>query len=244
VPGNAVELDAVTKRFDEHDALRGVAFTTIDILSTLVRPSTGRATVAGFDVVEHAKQVRAAVGLTGVYAATDELLTGRENLVLFVRLRGLPRRDARNRADEMLETFGLADVGDERVATYSGGMRRRDVWDLVGSLGAHRITALLTTQYLEEADALSDGIVVIDRGEVIADGTAEELKRTVGGSYRQVTPISLADVPRHPTQRHLAAAAISRRGVLRSRLLGCSGLLAVFGPIAVRGHRIPAESSA
>jgi ABC-2 type transport system ATP-binding protein len=85
-----------------------------------VRPSTGRATVAGFDVVEHAKRVRAAIGLTGQYAAIDELLTGREYLVLFARLRGLPRRDARNRADEMLETFGLADGGDKRVATYSG----------------------------------------------------------------------------------------------------------------------------
>jgi ABC-2 type transport system ATP-binding protein len=247
VPDNAIELDAVTKRFGQHDALRGVTFatpvgsvlavlgpngagktTTINILSTLVRPSTGRATVAGFDVVKQARQVRAAIGLTGQYAAIDELLTGRENLVLFARLRGMPRRDAKNRAEEMLETFSLADVGDKRVSTYSGGMRRRvdiacglvvppkvvfldepttgldprsrrEVWDLVGSLGAQGITVLLTTQYLEEADALSDGIVVIDRGEVIADGTAEELKRTVGGSYCQVTPVNLADVPRVAT---------------------------------------------
>jgi ABC-2 type transport system ATP-binding protein len=244
VSDNAVELAAVTKRFGKHDALRGITFstpvgsvlgvlgpngagktTTINILSTLVKPSTGEARVAGFDVVKQAGQVREAIGLTGQYAAIDELLTGRENLVLFARLRGMARRDAQNRADELLETFGLTDAGGKRVATYSGGMRRRvdiacglvvpprvvfldepttgldprsrrDVWDLVGSLGSQGITVLLTTQYLEEADALSDGIVVIDHGEVIANGTAEELKQTVGGSYCQVTPADLADVPR------------------------------------------------
>lgn len=240
----AIDVDAVTKRFGAHDALRGVTFsapagsvlgvlgpngagktTTINILSTLIRPSTGRATVAGFDVVKQAKQVRGAIGLTGQYASVDELLTGRENLVLFARLRGMNRTAARARADEMLTTFSLGDAADKRVTTYSGGMRRRvdlacglvvppavafldepttgldprsrrDVWDLVRSLGDQGITVLLTTQYLEEADALSDSIVVIDHGEVIADGTAEELKRTVGGSYCEVTPADLADVPR------------------------------------------------
>jgi ABC-2 type transport system ATP-binding protein len=199
--------------------------TTINILSTLVRPSTGRATVAGYDVVSHARDVRANIGLTGQYAAVDELLTGRENLVLFARLRGLSRRQARDRADALLETFSLTDAGNRRVSTYSGGMRRRvdiacglvvpprvvildepttgldprsrrDVWKLVGSLRAQGITVLLTTQYLEEADALSDSIVVIDHGRVIADGTPEELKRRVGGSYCQVTPVDLADVAR------------------------------------------------
>jgi ABC-2 type transport system ATP-binding protein len=241
---NAIELDAVTKRFGDQEALRGVTFTapvgsvlgvlgpngagkttTINILSTLVRPSTGRASVAGFDVVTHAADVRASIGLTGQYAAVDELLTGRENLVLFGRLRGLSRSQARTRADELLDTFSLADAGHRRVSTYSGGMRRRvdiacglvvppkvvfldepttgldprsrrEVWDLVGSLHQQGITVLLTTQYLEEADALSDSIVVIDRGEVIADGTPEELKRKVGGSYCQVTPVDLADVAR------------------------------------------------
>jgi ABC-2 type transport system ATP-binding protein len=244
VADNAIELDAVTKRFGDHQALRGVTFaapvgsvlgvlgpngagktTTINILSTLVAPSTGRATVAGFDVAKQAKRVRASIGLTGQYAAVDELLTGRENLVLFARLRGLKRSHARERAAEMLETFSLTDAGDRRVSTYSGGMRRRvdiacglvvppkvvfldepttgldprsrrEVWELVSSLREQGITVLLTTQYLEEADALSDSIVVIDRGEVIADGTAEELKRKVGGSYCQVTPVNLADVAR------------------------------------------------
>jgi ABC-2 type transport system ATP-binding protein len=244
VADNAIELDAVTKRFGADHALRGVTFTapvgsvlgvlgpngagkttTINILSTLVSPSTGRATVAGYDVVKQAREVRASIGLTGQYAAVDELLTGRENLVLFARLRGLNRGQARDRADEMLETFSLTDAGNRRVSTYSGGMRRRvdiacglvvppkvvfldepttgldprsrrEVWDLVAALSGQGITVLLTTQYLEEADALSDSIVVIDRGRVIADGTAEELKRRVGGSYCQVTPVDLADVAR------------------------------------------------
>ena len=244
MPDNAIELDAVTKTFGDTEALRGVTFsapagsvlgvlgpngagktTTINILSTLIAPSTGRATVAGYDVVSHARQVRASIGLTGQYAAVDELLTGRENLVLFARLRGLNRRQAHERADEMLATFSLTDAGDKRVSAYSGGMRRRvdiacglvvppkvvfldepttgldprsrrEVWELVASLSGQGITTLLTTQYLEEADVLSDTIVVIDHGEVIADGTAEELKRKVGGSYCQVTPVNIADVPR------------------------------------------------
>ena len=239
----AIELDAVTKRFGDSQALRGVTFstpvgsvlgvlgpngagktTTINILSTLIRPSSGRAVVAGHDVVKQAKQVRADIGLTGQYAAVDELLTGRENLILFARLRGMKRRAAGDRADEMLEAFSLTDAGGRKVSTYSGGMRRRvdiacglivppkvvfldepttgldprsrrEVWDLIGSLKEQGITVLLTTQYLEEADALSDCIVVIDRGEVIADGTPESLKRKVGGSYCQVTPVDLADVP-------------------------------------------------
>lgn len=247
MPDLAIQLDAVTKRFGDHQALRGVTFsapvgsvlgvlgpngagktTTINILSTLTQPSGGTATVAGFDVVKQAKRVRAAIGLTGQYAAVDELLTGRENLVLFARLRGMDRRRARERADEMLATFSLSDAGDKRVTTYSGGMRRRvdiacglvvppkvvfldepttgldprsrrEVWDLVGSLSEQGITTLLTTQYLEEADALSDSIVVIDRGQVIADGTPEELKNKVGGTFCQVTPTNLADVPRVAT---------------------------------------------
>ncbi len=269
---NAIEVDAVTKRFGDHDALRGVSFsapagsvlgvlgpngagktTTINILSTLIRPSTGRARVAGFDVVTQSRQVRATIGLTGQYAAVDELLTGRENLVLFARLRGMKRPDARRRADELLATFGLTDAGDKRVGTYSGGMRRRvdlacglvvppavafldepttgldprsrrDVWDLVKSLGDQGITVLLTTQYLEEADALSDSIVVIDHGEVIADGTAEELKRTVGGSYCQVTPADLADLPR-------VAAALA--GIVGLETDGDAGTIAVPAPDGV-----------
>lgn len=247
MPNHAIEVDGVTKTFGDHQALRGVSFTvptgsvlgllgpngagkttTINILSTLVQPTTGRATVAGYDVVAQAKEVRASIGLTGQYAAVDELLTGRENLVLFARLRDLTRSEARTRADEMLAAFSLTDSGDKRVSSYSGGMRRRvdiacglvvppkvvfldepttgldprsrrEVWELVASLSGQGITTLLTTQYLEEADALSDSIVVIDRGQVIADGTAEHLKRAIGGSYCQVTPVHPGDVPRVAT---------------------------------------------
>ena len=240
----AIALDGVTKRFGDHQALSGVTFsapvgsvlgvlgpngagktTTINILSTLQRPTGGTATVAGFDVVTEAGKVRESIGLTGQYAAIDELLTGRENLILFARLRGMDKQSARERADEMLATFSLTDAGDKRVATYSGGMRRRvdiacglvvppkvvfldepttgldprsrrEVWDLVGSLRHQGITTLLTTQYLEEADALSDSIVVIDRGRVIADGTPDDLKRTIGGSYCEISPVDLTDLPR------------------------------------------------
>jgi ABC-2 type transport system ATP-binding protein len=240
----AIELESVTKTFGDSEALRGVTFsaptgavlgvlgpngagktTTINILATLMKPTTGRAVVAGFDVVTRAADVRRSIGLTGQYAAIDGLLTGRENLVLFGRLRGLSRRDAQARADELLSAFSLTDAGERRVATYSGGMRRRvdiacglvvppkvvfldepttgldprsrrEVWELVGSLAGQGITTLLTTQYLEEADALSDSIVVIDRGQVIADGTAEELKRRIGGSFCEVTPVHAADLAR------------------------------------------------
>lgn len=240
----AIQLDDVTKRFGDHQALRGVTFsapvgsvlgvlgpngagktTTINILATLLRPTSGTATIAGFDVVRQARQVRESIGLTGQYAAVDELLTGRENLILFARLRGMDKTTARDRADEMLATFSLTDAGDKRVTTYSGGMRRRvdiacglvvppkvvfldepttgldprsrrEVWDLIGGLKHQGITTLLTTQYLEEADALSDSIVVIDRGTVIADGTPDDLKRTIGGSYCEITPVSVADLTR------------------------------------------------
>jgi ABC-2 type transport system ATP-binding protein len=244
VPDLAIQVDSVTKRFGDHQALRGVTFsapvgsvlgvlgpngagktTTINILATLMKPTDGTARIAGFDVVTQARQVRESIGLTGQYAAIDELLTGRENLILFARLRGMDKHAARERADEMLATFSLSDAGDKRVGTYSGGMRRRvdiacglvvppkvvfldepttgldprsrrEVWDLVGTLKHQGITTLLTTQYLEEADTLSDEIVVIDRGQVIADGTPEELKHRVGGSYCQIAPVDLADLPR------------------------------------------------
>lgn len=240
----AIEMEDVRRRFGDKEALRGVTFsmpagsvlgvlgpngagktTTINILSTLIRPTSGRATVAGFDVVKQARDVRRSIGLTGQYAAVDEVLTGRENLLLFAQLRGMPRKRADTRADELLERFHLTDAADRRVSTYSGGMRRRvdiacglvvppkvvfldepttgldprsrkDVWGLVSTLTDQGISVLLTTQYLEEADALSESIVVIDRGTVIADGTPDVLKQKVGGSYCQVTPVHPADVRR------------------------------------------------
>ena len=198
--------------------------TTINILSTLLRASAGSATVAGFDVVRQAGQVRAAIGVTGQYAALDELLTGRENLTLFAQLRGLRHRHARRRADEMIERFDMVHAADRRVSTYSGGMRRRidiavalvvpprvlfldepttgldprsrrDVWDLVAGLRHQDVTVLLTTQYLEEADVLSDSIVVLNSGRIAANGTADDLKCRVGVSYCQVTPADPAQLP-------------------------------------------------
>jgi ABC-2 type transport system ATP-binding protein len=161
--------------------------------------------------------------MAGQFTGMDPMLTGRENLVLFGRLRGLNRKRAKARADELLEQFDLVAAADRRLSTYSGGMfrrvdlasalvvppqvlfldepttgldprSRRDVWALVSSLTVQGITVLLTTQYLEEADVLSDSIVVIDHGQVIASGTAEELKRAVGTSYCQVTPANPADL--------------------------------------------------
>ncbi|OBG95570.1 IclR family transcriptional regulator [Mycobacterium sp. E3298] len=240
----AIEVDGLTKTFGrDTPALCGVSFsvqegtvcgvlghngagktTTINILSTLIRPSSGRATVAGYDIIREAAQVRASIGMAGQSTALDPLLTGRENLVLFGRLRGQRRREAKARADELVDQFDLVPAADRRVSTYSGGMwrrvhlasalmvppkvlildepttgldprSRRAVWTLVSSLALHGMTVLLTTQYLEEADVLSDSIVVIDHGQVIASGTAEDLKRRVGASYCQVTPANPHDLP-------------------------------------------------
>ena len=201
--------------------------TTIKILSTLLRPSSGEAVVAGYDVVRQPAKVRANIGttLTGQFASLDMHLTGRALLVFFGRLRGLRRNDARLRADDLINQFDLAHAADRKVRTYSNGMwrridiasalvvppkvlfldepstgldprSRRDVWSLVSSLKSQGMTVLLTTQYLEEADALSDSIVVIDGGRVIASGTAEDLKRRAGFSYCTVSPVNPADLSR------------------------------------------------
>jgi ABC-2 type transport system ATP-binding protein len=197
--------------------------TAIKILSTLLRPTSGHAVVAGYDVVRDPDRVRESIGTTGQITALDWELTGRENLVLFGRLRGMRRKDARLRADVLIDQFDMEDAADRRVITYSTGMMRRidiaaalvvspkvlfldepttgldprsrrAVWDTVASLSAQGTTVLLTTQYLEEADALSDSIVVIDHGRVVANGTAEELKRRVGFSYCTVSPVNPADL--------------------------------------------------
>jgi oleandomycin transport system ATP-binding protein len=186
--------------------------TAIRILATLLRPDAGQATVGGLDVVRRAADVRRLIGLTGQYASLDEDLTGRENLLLIARLLDLPRSRIGSTADELLERFGLTDHAARRVSTYSGGMRRRldlaasmvgdprvifldepttgldpgrreGLWRTIRSLVADGRSVLLTTQYLEEADALADDIVVIDEGRVIATGTPAELKRSVGGGH-------------------------------------------------------------
>ncbi|MEV4362979.1 ATP-binding cassette domain-containing protein [Nonomuraea sp. NPDC049625] len=191
--------------------------TAVRILATLLRPDAGRATVSGLDVVRHASRVRRLIGLTGQYASVDEDLTGAENLVLIGRLLDLRIADAKATAARLLADFGLAEAADRRASTYSGGMRRRldlaaglvgrpdvifldepttgldpakreDVWAIVRRLVADGVTVLLTTQYLEEADALADAISVVDHGKVIAHGTAAELKRVVGGQTVLVRP--------------------------------------------------------
>lgn len=240
---HAVLVEDVHKSFGDVEALRGVSFsaeagtvlgvlgpngagktTTVKILSTLLRPTSGRAAVAGYDVVAHPAEVRRSIMMTGQFAALDDALTGKENLVLFGRLMGLDRRAARRRATELLDEFDLLEAGNRPVQSYSGGMRRRvdiacglvvrpevvfldepttgldprsrqGVWNLVSQLKDQGITVLLTTQYLEEADVLSDNIVVIDKGTVIARGTANELKAATGASYCEIVPENARDVP-------------------------------------------------
>ncbi|OGO52636.1 MAG: daunorubicin/doxorubicin resistance ABC transporter ATP-binding protein DrrA [Chloroflexi bacterium RBG_16_70_13] len=199
--------------------------TAVRILATLLRPDAGRATVAGFDVVRQAQEVRSVIGLSGQYAAVDENLTGRENLWMFGRLYQLPSGESTRRAGELLEQFDLTDAGDRVVKTYSGGMRRRldlasaligrprllfldepttgldprsrlGMWDVIRSLVREGVTLLLTTQYLEEADELADSIAVIDHGRIIARGTADELKSQVGGERIEVVVHDRADLPR------------------------------------------------
>ncbi|HTZ23617.1 MAG TPA: ATP-binding cassette domain-containing protein [Streptosporangiaceae bacterium] len=191
--------------------------TLIRILATLLRPDAGRALVGGLDVTRQPDKVRNLIALTGQFAAVDEDLTGRENLLLIARLLELSRKAARRRADELLERFGLAEAAGRLAKTYSGGMRRRldlamglageppvlfldepttgldprsraDVWDMIRGLAAAGTTVLLTTQDLDEADRLAGRIAVIDRGRLIDSGTPAELKAKVGGQSLDVRP--------------------------------------------------------
>ncbi|NVI86253.1 ATP-binding cassette domain-containing protein [Actinomadura sp. BRA 177] len=183
--------------------------TAVRVLATLLKPDAGRAEVSGYDVVRDAARVRAKIGLTGQYASVDEELTGTENLVMIARLLDFGRPEAKARARQLLDRFRLTDAASRAVKTYSGGMRRRldlaaslinhpeviyldepttgldprarnEVWDTVRDVVADGATVLLTTQYLEEADALADRIAVFDHGRVIAEGTSDDLKGQIG----------------------------------------------------------------
>ena len=238
---SAVHVDGVVKRFRETTALAGVDLdveegtvfgllgpngagktTLVRVLATLLSPDAGRAEIFGHDVVHDAAGVRELLGLTGQFAAVDEMLTGRENLQMFGRLFDLSAAEARRRADELLERFDLADAADRPARTYSGGMRRRldlasslltrprvlfldepttgldprsrnEIWSIVRELVREGTTILLTTQYLEEADQLADQIAVIDHGRVIAQGTGSELKDRVGGQILEVELVRAAE---------------------------------------------------
>jgi ABC-2 type transport system ATP-binding protein len=207
----------------------GAGKTTLRMLATLLRPDSGQARVFGHDVVSEGEAVRERVSLTGQFASVDEDLTGKENLVLLARLLGHTRREAKVRADELLDAFGLHEAAGRQVKNYSGGMKRRldiaasivvtpdllfldepttgldphsrnQVWDIIRTLAASGTTVLLTTQYLDEADQLADRIAVIDYGRVIAEGTPGELKASVGQGTLHVR---LRDAEDRPEARRI-----------------------------------------
>ncbi|MET7864712.1 ATP-binding cassette domain-containing protein [Micromonospora taraxaci] len=251
--GAAITAEGLRKRYRDRFALDGFDLrvdtgtvcgllgpngagktTSVRILSTLLRPDGGRAEVAGFDVTRQPEEVRYRIGLVGQHPALDEALSGRQNLLLFGRLFHLGRRRAQGRAAELLERFGLADVGERPVRAYSGGMRRRldlaagmvlapavlfldepttgldprgrnEVWESIRELVSAGTTVLLTTQQLDEADQLADRISVVEAGRVIAEGTPDELKARLGGDRIELIVGETAD---------LAVAAAQMRRVV------------------------------
>jgi oleandomycin transport system ATP-binding protein len=242
--GNAVEVRGLVKHFGTTKAVDGIDLdvregtvmgvlgpngagktTLVRMLSTLLAPDAGRATVAGYDVVRQPRQLRRTIGLTGQYASVDEKLSGWENLYMIGRLLDLSKPDARRRADEMLERFSLTEAARRPAAKYSGGMRRRldlaasmigrprvlfldepttgldprtrnEVWDEVQHIVREGNTVLLTTQYMEEAEQLAEELAVIDRGKVVAEGRVAELKAKVGGRTLEIRPADRGELHR------------------------------------------------
>ena len=247
----ALRVRALEKSYAELRVLRGVDFdvargsifallgsngagktTVVKILSTLLRPDAGSATVAGFDVARQPADVRESISLTGQFAAVDEILTGRENLVLMARLRHL--KGGRQLSDDLLARFDLVDAADRRVATYSGGMRRRldlamsligsppvifldepttgldpqsrlEVWSCIRELSGQGTTVLLTTQYLDEAEQLADRIAILHEGQIIAEGTLDELKALL-------PPVKIEYVQKQPTLEDVFLAIVGAEG--------------------------------
>lgn len=254
IDNNAVSVRGLVKHYGDTKALDGVDLdvrqgtvmgvlgpngagktTLVRILSTLLQPDAGEATVAGYDVLRQPRQLRRVIGLTGQYASVDEKLSGWENLYMIGRLLDLPRKDARARADELLERFSLTEAAKRPASTYSGGMRRRldlaasmighpqvlfldepttgldprtrnEVWQEVKAMVGDGVTVLLTTQYMEEAEYLASELTVVDRGKVIAGGKVEELKAKVGGRTLRVRPVD-------PLQVRPLAAMIDELGI-------------------------------
>jgi ABC-2 type transport system ATP-binding protein len=220
------------------------------VLATLLRPDAGRARILGADVVTQAAEVRTHIGLTGQYAALDDYLTGRANLVMIGQLARLGRAQARQRAAELLERFDLTGAAGRAVKTYSGGMRRRldlaaslmrrphvlfldepttgldprsrrQLWSLVGSLVADGVTVFLTTQYLDEADALADRIAVLDRGRIVAEGSASELKAAVAGRRLVIRAVDSGAVD--ALTRAAGARVVDRDPALLTLGIACDG---------------------
>jgi oleandomycin transport system ATP-binding protein len=241
--------------------------TAVRIMATLTKPDSGSARINGYDVATQARQVRASIGLTGQYASVDEDLTGRQNLVLIGQLLDLTGNQAKARAGELLEWFDLAEAGSRVAKTYSGGMRRRldlaaslvgrpsvvfldepttgldpakreDMWGVVRTLVADGSTVLLTTQYLDEADALADEITVIDHGRVIAHDTPDGLKRIVGGQTLSVRPSDPARLDEVATMVGEIAGALPDRtgtGVVRVPVKDDSALHAAVSRLTSAG---------
>ncbi|MCZ4123176.1 ATP-binding cassette domain-containing protein [Streptomyces sp. H39-S7] len=269
--GAAVEVRGLVKHYGETKALDGVDLdvrqgtvlgvlgpngagktTLVRVLSTLIQPDAGSARVAGYDVLKQPRQLRRVIGLTGQYASVDEKLSGWENLYMIGRLLDLSRKDAKSRADGLLERFSLTEAAKRPASGYSGGMRRRldlaasmignpsvlyldepttgldprtrnEVWAEVKRMVAEGATVLLTTQYMEEAEQLADELTVIDRGRVIANGRVDELKAKVGGRTLQIRPIDTVSLPAMSTA--LAQAGLD--GVAGATIDHAEGVLNV-----------------